>query len=158
MATATRADDAVFVTVTLKCGTLRQAKLGRGHKPPPRMWCPSDEYDCEVVTWTSSDLATVGETVRLLFDAYPPAGNWDDHPHVTAVQSPANVRRNVRAHLAATTDGHCTYCGTALPAGWHIDHILPQSRGGGHHWQNLTPACPTCNLDKGARTPEEWHR
>lgn len=54
-------------------------------------------------------------------------------------------------------DGYtCQYCGQALPAGrLTIDHVLPQSRGGGWSWGNLVAACPACNAAKGNRTPEE---
>lgn len=44
------------------------------------------------------------------------------------------------------TNGHCAYCGIALPAkGWHVDHIHPVRRGGGNEIGNLNPACSTCN-------------
>lgn len=49
----------------------------------------------------------------------------------------------------------CAYCGsTAGP--FHIDHIFPASRGGHSRPDNLVVACATCNLSKGARTPQEW--
>jgi 5-methylcytosine-specific restriction endonuclease McrA len=50
----------------------------------------------------------------------------------------------------------CQYCGLTLPAGrLTIDHVLPQSRGGGWSWTNLVAACPACNAAKANRTPEE---
>ena len=60
-----------------------------------------------------------------------------------------------RAILAR--DGYtCQYCGQVLPAGrLTIDHVLPQSRGGGWSWGNLAAACPACNAAKANRTPEE---
>lgn len=61
------------------------------------------------------------------------------------------------------TDGRCTYCSVKLnpfdrlaPDGFHIDHVIPRSRGGSNDFENLTPACRDCNLDKSDRTPEEW--
>lgn len=150
--------DDVYVTCTLKCGALRQLKLPRATPPPPRLWCPSDEYDCEVTQWTSADVDQIAATVdTFVGDMYPDGGNWDRHRAVTATQSPRAVRKDVRRYLAAQTDGRCTYCGRPLPAGWHIDHITPKSGPDGTHDQwNLTPACPDCNLDKGARTQQEW--
>src|ERR1700722_11304559 len=37
------------------------------------------------------------------------------------------------------------------------DHVIPKSRGGNGDPTNLTPACQTCNLKKGPRTPAEWY-
>lgn len=51
----------------------------------------------------------------------------------------------------------CAYCGdTEGP--FHLDHIIPWSRGGDHSLGNLTISCATCNLSKGDKTPEEWRR
>lgn len=32
---------------------------------------------------------------------------------------------------------------------------MPQSRGGGHTWENLAACCSRCNHTKADRTPEE---
>lgn len=36
------------------------------------------------------------------------------------------------------------------------DHVIPLTRGGLHHPDNLVMACGSCNSSKGDRTPEEW--
>lgn len=46
----------------------------------------------------------------------------------------------------------CAYCGAPART---IDHLLPQSRGGGWTWLNTVAACHGCNGRKGNRTPEE---
>lgn len=51
----------------------------------------------------------------------------------------------------------CVYCGDRL-APLHCDHVIPLSRGGASQPDNLVTACQDCNLDKGARTPEEWRQ
>lgn len=57
------------------------------------------------------------------------------------------VRR--RAIAWRTTGGRCWYCGRHLhPRDFHLDHLVPRSRGGGDGL-NLVPACPPCNLRKG---------
>ncbi|GAA4639870.1 HNH endonuclease [Actinoallomurus vinaceus] len=48
--------------------------------------------------------------------------------------------------------GLCGYCGGR---GNTVDHILPQSRGGGSTWENTVLACGPCNNRKRDRTPEE---
>lgn len=50
-------------------------------------------------------------------------------------------------------DGYrCAYCGRP---GNTIDHVHPQSRGGGTTWENCVTACQPCNQRKADRTPAE---
>ncbi|GMW02037.1 MAG: HNH endonuclease [Candidatus Hydrogenedentota bacterium] len=50
----------------------------------------------------------------------------------------------------------CQYCGKHFSRSQlTIDHVLPQSRGGGDSWENLVLACLPCNVRKGNRTPDE---
>ena len=37
-------------------------------------------------------------------------------------------------------------------ATFHIEHIIPRSRGGSNEVDNLAHACPSCNLSKSDRT------
>jgi 5-methylcytosine-specific restriction endonuclease McrA len=50
----------------------------------------------------------------------------------------------------------CQYCG-AQPSKSNltIDHVVPRVRGGDTSWENLVCACKSCNLRKGAKTPDE---
>jgi 5-methylcytosine-specific restriction endonuclease McrA len=63
----------------------------------------------------------------------------------------------------ADRDGwDCAYCGCALQGKPdrpipHVDHVIPKSRGGSNALTNKVLACPTCNISKHARTPEEWY-
>ena len=47
----------------------------------------------------------------------------------------------------------CSYCGNIME---EIDHIVPVARGGGSQWDNLTPACRTCNRSKGPKSLVEF--
>lgn len=65
------------------------------------------------------------------------------------------------------TMGKCFYCGCDLPKdtyifddndsvissrrNWDVDHVIPISKGGTYRFDNLVPACRTCNRSKGAR-------
>ena len=49
----------------------------------------------------------------------------------------------------------CAYCG-AIDVPLELDHIIPRSRGGLDHPDNLTPACKPCNTSKGAKHLEDW--
>jgi hypothetical protein len=83
-----------------------------------------------------------GEYYLRFFDlppSPPSKSNWQ------------KIRRKVFAR-----DGEvCRYCGREDGV-FHIDHIIPRSRGGLDEMQNLTVACAKCNISKNARTPDEW--
>jgi len=49
----------------------------------------------------------------------------------------------------------CTYCGDE-PGDLHCDHVIPLSRGGSSHMDNLATACGPCNMDKGSKLLSEW--
>lgn len=52
--------------------------------------------------------------------------------------------------------GQCAYCGVSLGTDYHVDHVIPVSRGGRNSVGNLLLACPTCNLSKGDKLLSEW--
>jgi 5-methylcytosine-specific restriction endonuclease McrA len=55
-------------------------------------------------------------------------------------------------------NGHCAYCDRWISyAAATLDHIVPQSLGGGSTWDNLVNCCQRCNQRKGGRTPEQAH-
>jgi 5-methylcytosine-specific restriction endonuclease McrA len=48
----------------------------------------------------------------------------------------------------------CNYCGECTPiSNRTCDHVIPISRGGLHHPDNLVMACGSCNSSKGDRLP-----
>lgn len=53
-------------------------------------------------------------------------------------------------------EGRCGICGEMTdPNDWHLDHIIPLSRGGHHLYRNVQVSHPVCNIAKGARMPVE---
>lgn len=56
--------------------------------------------------------------------------------------------------LLELDDGMCGLCGEDVdPLSFHIDHIVPLSRGGLHAYRNCQPTHPTCNLSKKGEMP-----
>jgi HNH endonuclease len=47
--------------------------------------------------------------------------------------------------------GLCGICGKKVRPKWHMDHIIPISKGGIHCYLNLQPSHIRCNLRKGNR-------
>lgn len=68
-------------------------------------------------------------------------------------------RRRIKAspdqiHMLARMAGYtCATCGVQdfSDENWHVDHIIPQSRGGADVEQNLQVLCPACNSRKSAK-------
>jgi 5-methylcytosine-specific restriction endonuclease McrA len=49
-------------------------------------------------------------------------------------------------------NGICGICASQIKDDFHVDHIVPLSRGGSHSYDNTQIAHPRCNLSKGSRT------
>ena len=52
--------------------------------------------------------------------------------------------------------GKCYYCGERVGKKYHVDHVVPVSRGGTNWPDNLVIACGHCNCTKNDRMPHEW--
>lgn len=53
-------------------------------------------------------------------------------------------------------DGKCFYCQALFLGKWHIEHMIPLSRGGADKLDNICLACPPCNMRKHTKTAEEF--
>lgn len=52
--------------------------------------------------------------------------------------------------------GFCYICGKPVDQNnWHLDHVVPLTRGGDHAFDNCAVTHPVCNLKKGTKTPWE---
>jgi 5-methylcytosine-specific restriction endonuclease McrA len=62
-------------------------------------------------------------------------------------------RESALRHLVSQRAGwRCEYCHAPQgPTGqsFHLDHVVPESRGGERTQENLALACPRCNLTRG---------
>jgi len=68
---------------------------------------------------------------------------------------PTNIRR-----MVINRDGYyCVYCDEDLTdSEIHLDHVIPESRGGTTTYDNLQVTCRKCNTSKGILTEEEFVR
>lgn len=54
--------------------------------------------------------------------------------------------------------GRCAYCDKPLTKKYHVDHIVPISRGGTNDRRNLQCTCGPCNVSKRDKLPEDFAR
>lgn len=88
-----------------------------------------------------------------------------EHPDV--VRDKASIRRALkrnapvverirRAVVWERDGGLCHICGKkADPNYWHLEHLVPLSRGGEHSYRNVAVSHPTCNMRKGVAGPAQ---
>ena len=78
------------------------------------------------------------------------------------------LTKQQRAELKMKFGGHCAYCGELLGDKWHADHLAPIYRGyefdhqiphrGEDKFENLMPACVSCNLSKSVFSLDVWRK
>ncbi|MFL9943721.1 HNH endonuclease [Paraburkholderia graminis] len=50
----------------------------------------------------------------------------------------------------------CASCRNSLKEAFHIDHVMPLSKGGSNDISNIQLLCPDCNRRKSDKDPLEW--
>jgi 5-methylcytosine-specific restriction endonuclease McrA len=68
---------------------------------------------------------------------------------------PTHIPLSEIRKLRALQQNTCPSCRQQLVK-YHIDHIIPLSKGGKHQLDNLQLLCPTCNLTKHAKDPIDF--
>ena len=109
--------------------------------------------------WAGIDLSTLA--VRLvdqrLRDQHGVFGQIIDRTDVPS-RTDLGMLPNYRTHrhtLYGRQEGHCTGCRVHFPfRNLTVDHIVPQSKGGSDHLDNLQLLCGACNSKKGNRSME----
>ena len=118
-------------------------------------------------------IVTVARAVRLVWKGSAETVEFDGDrvlrsqratyacPSVIRLVVYINVRKrrgagNIRTKILMRDGYRCQYCGVRGTAvDMTLDHILPRSRGGRTHPENLAASCRACNNRKGDRTPAE---
>lgn len=107
------------------------------------------------------------QVVLLLADVFDDMAGAEQLEKIRASQRARSARRRavtdvserkwyaLRADVIERDGEICRYCGST-DGPWHIDHVVPLSKGGKSTLDNLVVACGPCNQSKGDRLIEEW--
>ncbi|MYF36517.1 MAG: hypothetical protein F4226_06970 [Synechococcus sp. SB0678_bin_12] len=111
--------------------------------------------------WAGMDLSALAIKLvkqRIIEDNSLWAGPvaLDTPPRRTDLGDLPNYRTH-RHRLYGEQEGVCVGCDTHFPFRvMDVDHILPRSKGGTDHPDNLQLLCSGCNRSKGGKTMAEW--
>jgi 5-methylcytosine-specific restriction endonuclease McrA len=73
------------------------------------------------------------------------------------LQTKARISSFIRRRVIERDGLHCVYCDDDLSnAEIHLDHVIPESKGGPTTYENLQVTCRKCNLAKGVLSEEEF--
>lgn len=89
-------------------------------------------------------------------DNYENVKAWNRNRKAIKKSAEGRHTRDDIADLMRLQKGRCAYCEKKLKQDYHVDHIVPISKGGSNNKRNLAISCVECNLKKGSKTPEEW--
>jgi 5-methylcytosine-specific restriction endonuclease McrA len=73
------------------------------------------------------------------------------------LQTKARISSFIRRRVIERDGLHCVYCDDDLSnSEIHLDHVIPESKGGPTTYENLQVTCRKCNLAKGVLSEEEF--
>lgn len=71
--------------------------------------------------------------------------------------SKESIPRRIRTMVIERDGRRCVFCGVDLEIKEiHIDHVIPESKGGPTTYDNLQVTCRKCNTEKGALSESEF--
>jgi 5-methylcytosine-specific restriction endonuclease McrA len=90
-----------------------------------------------------------------LIELYPQSIQINGHKSIWIWRIRKQISPDIRNYIFKRDEGACRYCGKELKSKFHIDHIIPFSKGGADEIENFALACTECNLKKKDKSLKE---
>lgn len=114
--------------------------------------------------WRTKHPEIARERVRNWHAEHPEAGRAKAHRRraLEIGSSGSHTAADVNLQIASQTDKRgrlrCWWCGGVIRDDYHVDHVIPLSKGGSNGADNIVIAHPFCNKSKGTKTPQDLGR
>jgi len=106
--------------------------------------------------WYQLNKTEISKKHREWWDSNPDKRRLYKHKYYVSLKDQMGVvSPDIIEKLSKEQDGMCYYCQEKLDK-WHLEYMVPVSRGGLHDDKNLCLSCPFCNLRKHTKTVEEF--
>ena len=120
--------------------------------------CKDDLY-ARTRAWWASDPERARLTRRKNAAKYPDrvAARWRTRRARKQNAPGAHTAQDI-ADIIKLQFNKCAYCKKNLSCGYHVDHIVPLSKGGSNDRRNLQITCAACNIRKNDKDPLDYAR
>ncbi len=106
--------------------------------------------------WYQENKKKVSANQKTWWDKNPDKRKLYKHKYYGKLRDQlGEVSSDIIEKLRIEQDNLCYYCDKKLDS-WHLEHMVPVSRGGLHDDSNLCLSCPSCNLRKQTKTAEKF--
>lgn len=149
----------------------QRAKLaGEPAEPPP----PPKPVFTSLIEYMDDFMPGLLEMTDLMHETWRPVQEEDaairalrgniavhtrrKYSHDADIKEPETFTPDDIAEIYDLQDGRCAYCGMPFHErkDFHIDHMIPISKGGTNSPWNIALACVPCNLSKRDHLFEDW--
>lgn len=111
-----------------------------------------------IAAWNEANRERLAELRRAWHEQNPDANRtYCANRRARKMQSFGQYTVDDVADILRRQKRRCAYCRCRLD-GYHVDHIVPLSRGGGNDRRNIQILCEPCNLKKHAKDPIDFAR
>lgn len=148
-----------IIDTLIRAGVLKGAESGECE---PYIYVPrSGRVNGAPVTLIARQPGPIWYSSRMVRDEYVRANagastRFKQKEPLPPVDPNLTDRAKLRARVYAKTDGVCHHCDGPVGHDWHMDHLIPRSKGGPGSYENLVPSCARCNHDKSDTMPDEY--
>lgn len=106
--------------------------------------------------WRKNNSERVKEIIRRFHENNPGKVNEYSSRRRARKASVDSGPKPTIQELIEMQDGKCAYCQIPGNEEWHMDHVIPISKGGGDIAENVVAACATCNRSKSDKDVDQW--